>query len=120
MSDDDSEIKPVLVVVEDHYRVRICWDFEDDEGAHLGEDVDPEYLNKTPPEDREEWEGWIANKVASESNPNRDHCYYWESVKEARAVLRGIKERLKQDRELPAWAQTALEQGWKPPKGWKA
>lgn len=51
----------------------------------------------------------------------------WESKARAAKVLKEAKAQAKQyldslgqdPTEWPQWAQTALSQGWKPPKGWK-
>lgn len=118
MADDNGK----LVVFEDKYMFRIGWEFEEDGmGAVVGESWTRHDVDKSPPTDREEWECWMAAKIASTS-PGVQHSFgfCWETSAEARAVLRQIKEAFKQDRPLPDWAQKALAEGWKPPKGWKA
>lgn len=101
------------------YRLR--WFIEDDqEEAHaLGEVMS--ILSEPEPKERGVWEDWKAHQIVSEMKPARDrYGYFWDTKKDAEAVLRLVREALKQDRPLPEWAKTALAHGWKPPKGWKA
>lgn len=109
------------MVTSERYLSRIIWYFPDEgeEGATIGED--PKAGLGDPPTDRDDWEDWCANKVAREANAERDRKgFFWDSAAAASAVLRQIREALKQDRPLPEWAKTALAEGWKAPKGWKA
>jgi hypothetical protein len=46
----------------------------------------------------------------------------WDSRTAATKALRTARAAMKlvaENRPLPAWAATALANGWKPPKGWK-
>lgn len=115
--------KDHLVVHDEGPGWRISWFIAEDGdiGGCLGQDEDDGLGD--PPSNRDVWEHWIASKVAREAKtaPVRDYAgFYWETEREAKAVLRQIKEVMKQDRPLPEWAKTALAEGWKPPKGWKA
>ncbi len=74
------------------------------------------------PKDKDEWQQWAASK-AIRSVPGVLFDIigaFWETEAEARVALRVAKEALKQERPLPEWAKTALAEGWKAPKGWKA
>lgn len=109
-----------LVVVEEKYKYRIQWEEDDDLGGYLCQDEkDGE---GDPPKDRESWEHWSASKAVRHLEGIQFDSFsgYWEEERLARAALQIAKEALKQERELPEWATTALAQGWKPPKGWKA
>jgi hypothetical protein len=116
-----------LFVYEERYLWRIAWADEDGEpGLHVGDYPDQNWLKEAPVSgERDDWEIWVANRTAFQSfkdgHSNHDALgFFWESMREANAVLRQIKEALKQERPLPEWAKTALAAGWKPPKGWKA
>jgi len=114
-------VKDKLIVEQDRWVYRICWFIAEygDYGAKLGESSCDG--KGKPPKDREEWEHWAASKACVDANTPRDETgFYWESAKEARAMLATIKLALAQERDLPDWAKTALSHGWKPPKGWKA
>jgi hypothetical protein len=112
-----------LVVVEENYRWLIQWELDDgdDLGGYLCQSED-DGKGKVP-KDRGEWEHWAASAAvrgAPGVNLKGEFGAWWESEKEARAALRVAKEALKQDRPMPDWAKTALAEGWKAPKGWKA
>ena len=105
---------------ESHNKWRLQWYLadEDDLGYSLGEDPNP---SKEIPIESEERDIWIADNAALDTNPERDdYSFYWESKIKAQQALRSINLALKQNRPLPDWAIKATEQGWKPPKGWKA
>jgi len=115
--------KDRLVIDEDRDgKYRIAWFIaeEQETGAALGEH--PELLDqREPPADRDAWEAWTAeNAVASMKSEHDGAGYYWESRSAANDAIRQIREALKQERPLPDWARTALAEGWKPPKGWRA
>jgi hypothetical protein len=113
--------KDKLVIEEGQYgRYRIGWFLADHQemGVMLGQRL---MQQESPPEDRDVWESWMAERTAAETSPEHDiDGYYWETKVAATAALRHIREALRQDRSLPEWAQKALAEGWKPPKGWKA
>lgn len=89
-------------------------------GGRLGQDKNDG--RGEPPKDREDYEHWLASKVAAQSTGVRRNRYgfFWDSRREVDAAMRQIKEALRQDRPLPEWAKKALAEGWKPPKGWRA
>ena len=96
---------------------------EDDLGLIIGELSNRE-LGKKEPKDRDDWENWIAHKIAAESkgvyreNP-KSGPFYWESKKQADTALEQIKMAWKNRKTpLPDWAKKALTEGWKPPHGW--
>lgn len=123
-----SQDKLIVVSSSDEYCYYLQWYLAADEdmGLTLGEMSEADFAEGEPP-DREEWENWIAHKIASESEGvsreggKSDYgVFYWETAKEARAVLQQIQFAwLTNVRELPDWAKKALSEGWKPPKGWK-
>jgi len=101
-----------------HY---IQWAFDDGElGGYLCQSADDG--EGDPPEDKDAWQHWAASKaVRSAPGVQFDSTgAFWETEAGARVALRVAKEALKQVRPLPDWAKTALAEGWKPPKGWKA
>lgn len=100
---------------------RIQWAFEDDDlGGYLCQNADDG--KGDPPEDRDAWQHWAASKaVQAAPGYARDTISaFWETESQAKVALRLAKAALKQERPLPEWAQKALAEGWKPPKGWKA
>ncbi len=111
-----------LVVVEEKYLYRIQWELDDgdDLGAYLCQSEEDGVGE--PPTERSDWEHWTASQaVRTSEGVTIDHIgARWDSQKQATAALRVAKEALKQDRPMPDWAKTALAEGWKPPKGWKA
>lgn len=116
--------KDRLVVVNEDYRYYLQWHLaeEDDMGLSVGE-VTGYDTEEDAPSDREEWENWIAHKVAQKSKGlmREGQCgyFYWDSKSQASLVLREIKLAWRVERDLPEWAKAALAAGWKPPKGWK-
>jgi hypothetical protein len=53
--------------------------------------------------------------------PFRGQEFSFETMALAREALRHINARLnlnKKEKPLPDWAKKALDEGWKPPKGW--
>ena len=108
-----------LVVFDDRRFWRIGWADESDViGTELGQS--PEFLTEEEPKEREHWECWAAERAAATQKPERDERgYYWDSERDARAVLRVVKAALKAERPLPEWAVTALAAGFKAPKGWQ-
>lgn len=111
-----------LVVVERYSRYHIQWELDDgdDMGATLcessGDGIGP------APTNRDDWLHWIACKTVRElpGFSKSANGAMFDTEKEARNALRIVKEAMKQDRQMPDWAKQALENGWKPPKGWKA
>jgi len=97
----------------------LCWEDEDGVGATLGDD--PEDGTGPAPSDLDEYEHWLACNVAPTTGGciNGPRGYAWETLHEAKQACRAINIRLKLPRGLPTWAQTAINAGWKPPKGWK-
>lgn len=99
----------------------IGWSEDGECDAQLGQSADdgqgPE------PTDRDDWEWWKASKVCIELGATRNverGFFSFGSYAKAKEALTRIKLELQQERPLPDWATRALEQGWKPPKGWKA
>lgn len=74
--------------------------------------------------DEEDIDAMLAGLVAQDLNPGKDEWgFYWESKKDVAAALKqiqiGMKEYKKNGcRPMPAWAKTALANGWKPPVDW--
>jgi len=102
-------------------RYRIQWAFPDGElGGYLGQDKNDG--SEDPPEDRDAWDHWAASKAVMglPGSDRDDTSTFWETEAGARVALRLAKAALKQVKPLPDWAKTALAEGWKPPKGWKA
>jgi hypothetical protein len=115
--------KDRLVLVDKAYHFSIKWYLaeEHDFGATLGEDSRPP--SSKPPADRGDWEHWAANKALWEMQPRprrNKEGFYWDTRAEAMRALAVVKEVMKQGRPMPEWAQKALAEGWKPPKGWRA
>lgn len=113
--------KAKLMVEATGHVYRIIWMLEDDLGGYLGQNKKDG--TGPAPEEREDWEHWAACKAVLEM-PSPKHrqdstSFYWESESDAKAARRVAAEALKHERPLPAWAKTAIEHGWKPPKGWK-
>ena len=112
-----------VLMVSDAYRSDgdsyLAWFCDGEEGGIIGDD--PKSGTGPEPTDRDDWETWIAAKLARESGAERDsRGFHWPSAKAAAAVLRLIKAAWKnRTTPLPDWAQKALAAGWKPPKGWK-
>lgn len=103
------------------YLYRIWWFLEEEQdiGACVGENVG--WKIETPPKNRDDWEGWVVEVAIHKTGAECDgQGFFWESEAGAKKALRVAKEAIKQDRPLPEWARMALEEGWKPPKGWKA
>lgn len=114
-------MKDRLVIREEKSCYRISWWLADESeyGADLGETLNAG--QGEPPPSRDAFECWVANRTVLDLKAARDESgFYWNTKPEALAVLRQIRVALDQDRPLPEWAKTALAQGWKPPKGWKA
>lgn len=100
---------------------RIYWFLAEEQelGACVGEG--DEHLNEEAPTEKEHWEYWVSAKAVYLLNPEQDFKgFYFESKPAAQKALNVAKQAMKQDRPLPEWAQKALAEGWKPPKGWKA
>jgi len=116
--------KDKLMVVEGDYEYMLQWWLveDDDMGLTIGEMQEKDLGSE--PEDREEWENWVAHQIAAKSDgvlPRRDGgAFTWDTKRGAEQALKQIKLTWKTKvRELPEWAKTALNAGWKAPKGWK-
>lgn len=112
-------------LIRDHYarEYRIGWEDEEWGAGILGQSKEDGTGDAPKDRDETDWEHWAACKAVLEMSPKVDHDrvgFYWPDERAVNAALRMVKMAIKQDRPLPEWAQTALAQGWKPPKGWKA
>jgi hypothetical protein len=105
-----------LDIVEYGYRFKLAWFEDGEEGGFLGQD--PDDGTGKPPVLRESWEHWAASKAVRPASRD-DLGFFWESIGEARSALAKARAALKFERPLPEWAQTAIANGWKAPKGWK-
>lgn len=76
-----------------------------------------------PAADLDEYLTWKLDFTAFQFNPDSVYpCFMWDSKKQASAALSACNIALKaidDGRPMPEWAVKALEEGWKPPKGWK-
>ena len=123
------------LVVEEAYRLTITaedgyclvWlvtvdDGEVDHGAILGDSLGKETYS-IPEATDEYWENRMTAYLASISDGVRHTSsgFIWETRTAAVKALKAIKMALKlgPNRPVPEWAQKALSEGWKPPKGWK-
>ena len=115
----------LIVFAASSSRFYLQWEVELEDGdIDLGATLceDPKEGTGNPPTERGNWEHWMACKVVREL-PDiiiDSRGAVFESESAAKRALAKIKVAWKQDREMPEWAKTALENGWKPPKGWKA
>lgn len=112
-----------LVTVYENYRFYVQWELDggDDMGAVLGEGGSKDHSGP-PPTERGNWEHWTATKTLSQL-PGVEHDskgFFFDSKSAADKARAAANLAMKQDRELPDWAKTALAAGWKAPKGWKA
>lgn len=123
--------------IEEHFDgYLIGWYFADDEefGLHLGEDSATDDVLRARLEreqDLDEREVLVAELVGREKAEERNSMgqLQWLSKGKAKEALREIRHHIKVDAEQfkarqlakpwPEWALTAVENGWKPPKGWK-
>jgi len=86
-------------------------------GAYLGEDAE---LSPKPPNDKEGWEMWTANRAVRPLSEGRDqHGYVFETMKAAKEALAAANQALRGDSPWPQWAIKAKAAGWTPPKDWK-
>lgn len=85
-------------------KIRIRYHFPDDEidldtGAALGEggEVSVEEPQVIPnDESLEDWEAWVAEKLAAESGAERDsYGWFWETPGAAKKVLASIRKKIK-------------------------
>jgi len=108
-----------LVIIEENDKYRIAWFIEDcnEIGLILGDGFN---VHGQELHDVEEWKTWIAERIANMSlNVHHDSLgFYWDSNKEAKAVLSIIKVQWKAKQPLKEWEKQAISAGWKPPKGW--
>lgn len=136
------------IVHPSRYTHGVAWvDAEDgDEGAHLGQDAhkgvaglekelaDARALHKAGSQNQTDAIEYFAVELAalrwfqnqkggSGSVGVIGPCgFELESetkAKELRALASETVKRALEETPLPAWAETALAAGWKPPKGWK-
>ena len=94
---------------------------EGDYGATLGECLTDG--TGDAPANRGDWEHYIAVKTIHDLFPDTrrtDRGWAWESRSAAAKAWSAVKQAMNQERPLPEWAKTALQEGWKPPKTWKA
>jgi hypothetical protein len=103
---------------------RISWYFPDDceEGGFLGQShTDGEGAE---PSNIDDWAHWVASRAVKPFVDNQDDYrgFVFEKLSTAKKALKAANLALKlgrNSRPMPAWAVTALEAGWKPPKNWK-
>lgn len=105
-----------LEIVERGYNFYLAWFEDGDEGGFLGQD--PLDGTGDPPTDRDDWEHWAASKAVSSAERD-SYGFTWESERAAKSALALARAALNYERPLPEWAQTALANGWKAPRGWK-
>jgi len=94
---------------------------ESDFGATLGECITDG--SGIEPTERGDLEHYIAVKTIASMFPDTQRTtrgWAWNSKREAMTTWKAIQQAMSQERPLPEWAQKALQEGWKPPKGWKA
>lgn len=116
--------KPYLAIKEDHYLYRIAWFLPEDGdfGGVVGDTgYSDEDLMTMPLEDADCVLAYLA--VSKIDGIQRDgDGFRFDSISEARAALRVAKAAIKAGatgRPIPDWAQKALQEGWKAPRGWK-
>jgi hypothetical protein len=106
------------------HRYVIAWDDEGYAGTILGDKVvdvglDPEHDAAVAAVRRcNTYVQLACDEFAWDSKPEAI-----AALKAARAAVRAYKaeqKAMKAARALPDWAKTALEHGWRPPKGWTA
>jgi hypothetical protein len=102
----------------------LIWFIDGEEGLRIGEDWHTLLDVSKESVDVEQREDWVCAHIAFSFSPDYlEPFFLWDSRSRAADALRAIKSALKMHRAnkpLPEWAQTALAQGWKPPKNWKA
>lgn len=110
-------MKDKLEILENTKGHYIAWVCEGELGAVVGE-----FRNNILAE--EDIEIRLVERIAAqEANAMylpAEGKYIWASSNEAKKTLQKMKFALAQERPLPDWAVTALKEGWKPPRGWKA
>lgn len=107
---------------------RISWYLEEEQeiGGSLGDGA-KKYTDKQIEADIKEGgdahHQIATNAVAGTKNAQHDsRGYYWESRADAKAALAAALAAIKVAESKvswPTWAETALANGWKAPKGWK-
>lgn len=110
--------QPRLAIYEDTCVFRLRWYFpdEDDWGMTLGEDLKD--LKGA------EWDHKAASlAVKGMSGVELDgDGFWWDSKSQTQGALRLAHQAIKAGKDavpMPEWAVKALEQGWRPPKGWR-
>ncbi len=112
--------KAKLLAVEERDGFHLQWFFGDEDGGYLGQD--PADGTGPAPEDRGDFEHWAASKAIREAYPEVRVGvlgFVFDTATQARTALRIAQGAAQKERPLPEWARTAMEAGWKPPKGWK-
>lgn len=109
-----------LETYERNYNHYLRWVVDGEEGGTVGE-VGTLETDVENAKNRDDFECRLVNRMVSEIDEVvRDHVgFYFDSATKAKDVLRLVNFALKQPREMPDWAKTALAAGWKAPKGWK-
>jgi len=117
---------PYLVVddrEDRHSKYRLSWYLPEDQdfGGSVGDSVYTEADLKTAAAD--DVDCVVAYLTASKlDGVQKDYNgFFWESRSQAQAALRIVKAAIAAgvDRPIPDWAQKALAEGWRAPKGWK-
>lgn len=113
--------RDVLAILDsgpDCYRIGWILDYGEDVGAILGDRPNGDEPDRS--KHRDDWEAWKANEVAASLGAESDEVgYFWESRRLAKAALAQIEAGVRQEAPWPDWAKTAVENGWKAPKGWR-
>jgi hypothetical protein len=118
-------MKPKIDIYDERYGYGLAWFDEDGEGLRFGDSRQIETASTPPANDPDMAEHWHAYKAALKTPGCLvDHrgVLTWESIsqaKVARAAARAAVKLAHADKPMPAWAETALANGWKAPKGWK-
>jgi len=121
------------------YGYAAWWVEDGEEGAVVGQDgltslpgMRARLASAEDVSDREYWTVEIAAKEFCEGRGSETRCepykdgWVLESKADFRRFLTHVRAALKMARDpklnkkpLPEWAKTALQAGWKPPKGWR-
>ena len=117
---------PKIDIYSERYTFGLAWfDDEDGEGLRFGDARDIEQAAAPPDDDDDMAEHWHAYQAARKSagcNEDARGTLTWESesaATKARAAARAAVKRANSEKPMPEWAETALANGWKAPKGWK-
>jgi len=101
----------------------LVWEYEGELGGYIGETwKESSALQEVSPTS-EDYEAWLWDSTAFKFDPDyKDPFFMWDSKTKAANALRAVKAALKAHalkKPLPEWAQMALVNGWKAPRGWK-